>query len=454
MNLSENNLYRLSAYEAIELIKNKKITIRQLIESIIKRINECNHKTGAWIHLNYKQALEKADELDKKLSSDQNIEPLYGIPIGIKDIFNTQDFPTEMGSPIWKDFTPGNDARVVYYLRMANAIIMGKTETAEFAVHALGNSKNPYDPSRNPGTSSSGSAVAVATCMIPLALGTQTAGSITRPASYCGIYGFKPSFGLIPRTGMLKTTDSLDQVGYFARTPQDLEILFNIIRVKGRDYPLSESALNDEKRQSVIGRPWKVMFVKSPVWDQAEPYAQKLITKFIEEIGQDKEFQIDEFNLPIEFLRAHEIHKNIYTKSLSYYFKHELENKTLVSNIFYEFSSHAKEVTPEKFDFSIEYQAKLSKILDMAFHDFDIIISLSTAGHAPLRDEKEKDDPSLIWTMCGVPTISIPALKTDNGLPLGIQAVARRYNDKLLLQFVKLLHEKKHIQDAPYPELQ
>ena len=453
MSGSEDKLYRASATELISLIKNKKVTIRQVTESIIDQIEKINPKTDAWVHLNHQQSLQRATELDHKLREGVDIGPLYGIPIGVKDIFNTQDFLTEMGSPLWKGFTPGNDARVVYYLRMANAIIIGKTETAEFAVHMLGKSKNPYDPVRSPGTSSSGSAIAVATHMVPLALGTQTAGSIIRPASFCGVYGFKPSFGLIPRTGMLKTTDTLDQIGYFARTPEDLELLFDVIRVKGRDYPLSEAALNDEKRQTVKDRPWKIKFVKSSVWNKAEEYAKRSFESFIDMLSQQKDFQVEEFVLPQDFDLAHKMHQIIYAKSLAYYFKQELIDKSLVSEIFYEFASQSMNITMEQFERAVEYQSRIARILDDFFTNFDVILSLSTASHAPLRNDKEKDDPSLIWNMCGNPTISMPVIKTQDGLPMGIQAVSRRYNDKMLLRFVNLLRNRDLISDAPNPKL-
>lgn len=453
MSNSENELYKLSATEAIFLIKNRKIRIQQLVESIINRIDKTNSKTNAWVALNHKMCLAKATELDNKLQNGVNIGPLYGIPIGIKDIFNTKDFTTEMGSPLWKGFTPGNDARVVHYLNMANAIIIGKTETAEFAVHTLGKSLNPYDATRSPGTSSSGSAIAVATYMVPLALGTQTGGSIIRPASFCGIYGFKPSFGLIPRTGMLKTTDSLDQIGYFARTPQDLELIFDIVRVKGRDYPLSEAAMDDKKRQSVSNRPWQIRLVKSPVWDKAESYAKSQLLDFVKKLSQEKDFVVNEYVLPEEFNSAHYMHQVIYAKSLSYYFRDELKNKSLVSEIFYDFAMQSKNINIEQFDKAILYQNTIRRILDDAFQGFDIVVSLSTASHAPLRNDKEIDDPSLIWTMCGNPAINIPVTRTDLGLPIGIQVVARRFNDKLLLQFVNLLKNKCFIQDGPYPPL-
>jgi len=445
------SVYQLSATELISMIKSKNISVREVCQSILQRIDEINPQTNAWVCWNSSKTLKIADDFDKKISNGENIGPLYGIPVGIKDIFNTENFPTQMGSSQWKNFTPGNDARVVHYLIKNNAIIIGKTDTAEFAVHALGKTVNPYDANRTPGTSSSGSAVAVATCMIPFALGTQTAGSIIRPASYCGVYGFKPSFGLLPRTGMLKTTDSLDQIGYFTRTQQDLELFFDVIRVKGKNFPLSEEALNDNKRQSVINRPWKIKFVKSLVWDQAEIYAQKHIQDFVKKITEDPSFQVEELILPKEFSLAHKMHQIIYAVSLGYYFRDELKNKSLVSDVFYDLATQAKKISTEQFHDALEYQSKIRNILDDLFKEFDIILSLSTCGHAPLINEREKDDPSLIWTMCGNPAISMPAIKTKNELPMGIQAISRRYNDKLLLNFVNLLHKKNFIYDAPYP---
>jgi len=451
MNESIKESYTLSANEAIFLIKQKKISVNELINSFLERIEKLNPTFHAWVHVTPEMSINVAKNLDSKHSEGIDISPLYGIPIGIKDVFNTKDFPNEMGSPIWKGFTPGNDSRVISYLRMANAIILGKTETAEFAVHALGKSKNPHDSSISPGTSSSGSAVAVATQMVPIALGTQTGGSIIRPASYCGIYGFKPSFGLIPRTGVLKTTDSLDHIGYFANDPSDLELLFDIIRVKGRDYPISEAALSDDNRQSVINRKWRIKFVKSPVWDCAEDYAQSSIIEFVKKLSKENDFDVDEFILPEDFIAAHKTHSIIYTKSLTYYFKEELKNKSLVSDIFYEFASQEKNITSQEYDKAIEHQVSLRNLLDESFKQFDIIISLSTSGHAPLRDEQETDDPSLIWTMCGIPTINIPAFITPSGLPLGVQISARRFNDKLLLKFLNLLAQKGLAHKGPNP---
>jgi Asp-tRNA(Asn)/Glu-tRNA(Gln) amidotransferase A subunit family amidase len=447
------DLFLLTANETISLIQSEKITITEVTESIIERINKINPIIQSFVHLNNNYNLKLAKDLDKKFKKGDDIGPLFGTSVGIKDIFNEQFMPTEMGSPIWKGFTSGNDARVVHKIRISNALIIGKTDTAEFAVHSLGKSLNPYDSSRTPGSSSSGSSTAVSTCMVPLALGTQTAGSIIRPASYCGVYGFKPSFGLIPRTGMLKTTDSLDQIGFFARDPKDLNLFFNIIRVKGRNYPISNKFLKTTKNSNKLKRKWRIGFTKTSVWKNAEEYTKQYFENFINILKKKNQFHVEELVLPKEFDLAHKMHKTIYAKSLSYYFKNELKKKTLVSKIFYEFASDAKKINMNQFDLALNYQSKINQLLDKQFQNFDVVFSLSTAGHAPFRNEKQKDDPSLIWTLCGVPTINLPVFKTKENLPLGIQVFSRKYDDILLLEFINLLHDMKIISSAPFPTL-
>ncbi len=449
-----NELFLLSATESICLIKSGDITVKELTESIQERIKKINPIIHSFVHQNNNYNLKTAKNLDEKFKDGKEIGPLFGISIGIKDIFNEKFMPTEMGSPIWKGFTPGNDARVVHNIRLSNGLIIGKTDTAEFAVSSLGKSMNPYDPLRTPGSSSSGSSTAVSSCMVPLALGTQTAGSIIRPASYSGVYGFKPSFGLIPRTGMLKTTDSLDQIGFFARHPKDLELLFNVIRVKGKNYPISNKILGAYKTSNNLKRKWKIGFTKTSVWENAEDYTKIFFDNFINKLKQKNQFEIKELILAKDFDSTHKMHEIIYAKSLSYYFKDELKNKTWVSKIFYDFASQAKNIDLPKYDLALDHQSKISQILDQQFKNFDIIFSLSTTSQAPLRTEKQKDDPCLIWTMCGVPAINLPVFKTKENLPLGIQVFSKKYNDLLLLEFINLLHEQKIIPTAPYPPLE
>lgn len=412
----------------------------ELAQICTDRVMELEDRYHAWVSFDKEILLKQADEIKHRLKKGEAIRLLEGIPVGIKDIMNTNEFPTQMGSPIWKDFTPGNDARVVYNVRNAGGVIPGKTVTAEFAVHTLNETLNPHDKNRTPGTSSSGSAVAIALGMVPVALGTQTAGSIVRPASFCGVYGCKPSFGLIPRTGMLKTTDSLDTVGFFTVFYRDLERVFNVLRVHGPDYPLSHAALNDSKRQSKPqARPWRVAFVRTHTWEYAYDYAKDAIESWARKLSDARDIEIVETDLPSEMERAHEIHATIYGKTLSYYFKEEYKKAELVSPIMNEIIRRGNELSVEQYLKALKEQEKLCHIMDNFMQQYDALISLSTAGEAPLREDTEKPDPALMWTMTHLPGISAPVFTSPGGLPFGVQLVARKYNDLLLFKFSSYL---------------
>ncbi len=363
---------------------------------------------------------------------------LQHIPIGVKDIYNTYDFPTQMGSSLWKGFTPGNDARAVYNLKRQGAVVVGKTVTAEFAVHALEKTKNPWDVARTPGTSSSGSAVAITLGQVPFATGTQTAGSIVRPASFCGIYGMKPSFGLIPRTGMLKTTDSLDTPGFLTIHEQDLRRGFDSMRISGKDYPISNAALLDSKRQNKSpDRPWRVGFVRTHTWEGAPEYAKKSIEEFIQKLSEEKGFEVTDARLPDGMERAHSVHETIYNKALSYYFQNEYKQVAHISPIMNDLIKKGNAISPHVYKQAIEDQMTCIYKMDTIFSDFDILISLSTSGEAPLRETVELPDPALMWTLTHLPVVSVPQFFSPSKLPFGMQVVARKYNDYLLLNFLE-----------------
>ena len=449
----ENELFRLSASEASERIKNGDFTAVELTRSCLNQIERHEANVRAWAYLNAELALDQARAIDKKLAAQERTGPLAGVPVGIKDIFNTKEMPTQMGSPIWRNFTPGNDARVVHYLKMADAVLIGKTVTAEFAVHAPGPTLNPHNPEYMPGTSSSGSAAAVAAYMIPLALGTQTAGSTIRPASYCGVYGFKPSFGVLPRTGMLKTTDSLDTIGLFARTIEDVETLFDTVRVSGADYPFIHALLDDPERRKKPNPPWRVGIVKGPKWHDAEPYAQQALFDFAKELSEFKEVEVEEVVLPTEFERAHEIHATIYDRTLAYYFKEEFKQKTLVSDVIYEIINHGNEITLDQYRAALEEQDRLAEMTDSLFAEsYDVILNLSTSGTALKGlDSVDRPDNCLIWTLCGIPALNLPVFVGPNRLPFGLQAITRRYDDYLLLNFARWLRQNGLAQDGANP---
>lgn len=447
-------LNELGAAEAAREIAARRLTARDLVSACIAQIERWEGRIHAWVHLDPDGALAQADATDEAIRNGGESGPIGGVPVGIKDIFNTIDMPTQMGSPIWSGFTPGNDARVVHYLRMAGAVIPGKTVTAEFAVHAPGPTENPHRQNYIPGTSSSGSAAAVAAYMVPAALGTQTAGSIIRPASYCGVFGFKPSFGLVPRTGMLKTTDTLDTVGWFARNVEDLKLIFEAVRVKGGDYPLSEAALSDEDRQSEPrGRPWRIALLRGPKWDQAQDYVKSVVTDFASKLSSDSGIQVEELAGPAELEQAHDVHATIYDKALAYYFKEEFQQHTLVSSCIYEIIERGNVITLDQYTGALAGQRQIARAMETLFGDFDAVLDMATAG-AALEGLESVDAPdhSLIWTLCGLPAVSVPVGTSPDGLPVGVQLVARRYNDRLLLRLLEAIEALALLPSRTYPE--
>ena len=438
------NLHLLSATEAVSKIKAKKISSRELVNDCFDQIRKMDPEIHAWVHLNKPHALNQAVAIDKKLSAGLSVGLLAGIPVGVKDIFNTIDFPTEMGSPIWKDFTPGNDARVVSYMRWEDAVIPGKTVTAEFAVHTPGPTHNPHRHGYMTGTSSSGSAAAVASYMVPLALGTQTAGSTIRPASYCGVYSMKPSFGLLPRTGMLKTTDSLDTIGLFSRSVEDLQLLLDVLRVKGQNFPYIHQAVDNRQAEIRNKRKWKIGIVASSlwVWDKAEDYARDALKRFASTLSRLKDVEIEEVQLPQEFNGAHQIHGTIYDKTLSYYFKDEFKKRTLISPVMYEIIGRGQRIGLDEYQRALDQQSHLSKTFARLMGKYDILLTLSTGGEAFAGlDSVDRPDSCLIWTLCGAPVVNIPVFTGPIGLPFGAQVIGRRFDDYQVLQFVSFLVE-------------
>ena len=434
--------------EIIKKYTHKELTPKDVAAAAQENIAELDPKYFAWVAKGSADLPARVQKEAETFGIDTNNQMEF-IPVGIKDIYNTRDFPTQMGSPLWKDFTPGNDARMVYNLKRQGAVVVGKTVTAEFAVHALDSTLNPYDVTKTPGTSSSGSAVAVSLGMVPFATGSQTAGSIVRPASFCGVYGMKPSFGTLPRTGTLKTTDSLDTLGFFALHAEDLRRGFDSMRVKGENYPVSNAALSDKARQKKpAGRPWRVALVRTHTWDHAPQYAKDALLQFAKKLGSQGSIEVADVALPRGMERAHVIHETIYDKSLSYYFQGEFKQSDFVSPVMNQLIAHGKTIGAAQFKQALADQAELIYAMDAFFKDVDIILSLSTAGEAPPREVTELPDPALMWTLTHLPVVSVPVFKSPSGLPFGMQIAARKYNDYLLLQFLDDLRSRALVPKA------
>ena len=429
--------------ELIQNIERGILSFRDMADTTAQIINDKEADTFSWVSFDLDKLRLESEQAFLKYKARGHLLGLDGIPFGVKDIFNTRYFPTQMGSPLWKNFTPGNNARVVDSLLFAGGLVVGKTVTAEFAVHALNETLNPHDLSKTPGTSSSGSAAAVATGMVPFALASQTAGSIIRPASFCGVWGMKPSFGMIPRTGVLKTTDSLDTVGFVAAHAKSLGTLLDHTRVKGPDYPFVYKNVDRQgDRPKASNVPWRVGFVKTHTWDTATPYAQQAIEGLASRIGREEGFEIEEIEWPGDLHAAHDIHSIIYNKSLAYYFQNEKKMDSQVTSIMKKMIEAGESINPAEFRLALKRQESHCERLDQLLSPYDIVLSLGTSSSAPLRGVEELPDPSLIWTLGHVPSIAAPVFRCPEGLPFGAQFVSRRWNDYLLIQGVEELVDR------------
>lgn len=443
---------RFSIRRIVEGYRTGKFSPLEVARACIAQVEKLDPTFQALESFDPELLLTAAAQSQARLEAGQPPRPLEGIPCGVKDVYNTQDLPTQMGSVQWKDFTPGNDARVVFNLKQAGGLVAAKTATAEFAVHALGNTINPHHPAHTPGTSSSGSAVASVLGLFPLNLGTQTGASISRPASFCGAYGFKPSFGLLPRTGTLKTTDSLDTLGFLTTHLEDIPLVFETLRVRGEDYPISHAAMNDRQRQAKpTGRPWRVALFRTHAWEQAPDYARDALLQWAQRLAASGLAEIVEPAWPAIMERAHQVHVNIYDFALSYYFKNEAMNQRELSPIMAECVARGRGISNEQYRQALKDQEKVIATMEGIMSGVDVGLSLSTAGQAPLREVMETPDPSLIWTLAHLPALSAPLFVSPTGLPFGAQFIARKYNDSLLLRFMGELLEYGLVPPGPNP---
>ena len=403
-----------------------------------------------YLRLNHKYSFTEAFDKDFVLNQIINLDgqidlPLYCIPIGVKDIFNTKNLPTSMGSEIWKGFKSGNNARVIDDIIDAGGIIFSKTTTAEFAVHFITpqSTINPYNSNHITGTSSSGSAVSVSCGALPISIGTQTAGSIIRPASFCGVYGFKPSFGAIDRTGVLKTNDTFDTIGILSADIYGLKKIFFSTLKKGVDYPYSINYFQNHK--SYLRK--KTTEIKIGVFNDEllvlQNFAEYVKVDFLETIKQiSKYFKIVDIQ-NIDFLNEiHLLHETMYSKSLSYYFKNEMKNHEFVSAVMKDMINRGDKITADVYMNCMKQQPIIRKKFDKIFEDFDFIVVPSTASYAPEISKNETDDTCLIWTFLGYPAITLPLyICKEKNLPYGLQIIAKKFDDFSLLDFAEKLEQ-------------
>jgi len=363
------------------------------------------------------------------------------VPVGIKDIIDTADMPTEDGTALHAGRQPSQDAFTVSRLRQAGAVILGKTVTTELAVFHPGKTRNPHNPAHTPGGSSSGSAAAVAAEMVPLALGTQTNGSMIRPASFCGVVGYKPTRGLIPRVGVLEQSPPLDQIGVFARSVEDVALVAEqLIGFDERDFltrprtcpPLLATALETPPMEP------RLAFVKTPVWDQAEADTQ---AAFAELVGFLGEATIGEVDLGSSFDGMVEWHRCIMEADLARSFDKEYAaGEGKLSTVMRSMIERGQQVSAVDYNNAVGRIQQLNAALGELFDEFDAIVTPASIGPAPVgQDATGSPIFCTLWTYLGTPALSLPLLQGANDLPLGVQLVGPRHDDARLLRTARWL---------------
>ena len=433
---------KLSAVEMVQSLKKGEITSEELVKSYIEQIKKKEKEVEAWEFFDQELVLAQAKKLDKLHQSGKHGD-LHGIPVGIKDIFDTENMPTIDGTEIHKKNPSWNDCTVVSKLKQAGAIIMGKTVTAELAYYSPGKTKNPHDTTRTPGGSSSGSAAAVASHMVPLAVGSQTNGSVIRPASYCGVVGYKPTKGLISRHLVLQISRALDQVGVFANSIEDAALISE--QLIGHDKQDPDTSLNPRPKLLAASKQKPPMepllaYVKLPFMNKLD----EDVKEGFKEIKDELKGKVDEIELPEGFAGIPDWHKIIMESDMARSFSKEYKkSKNKLSDQIVEAIERGMKYT------SVEYNNALSKIdvantyFNQFFHDYDAILTPSACDEAP-KGLKSTGNPIFctIWTYCGMPCISLPLLKGKNGLPVGVQLVSSLFDDERLFRNASWLTSK------------
>lgn len=421
----------LSACEAAQQLAQRTLRAQDLVRDCLARIDAREGEVQAWNHVARDAAIARARALDQ--GAHQGL--LHGLPIGVKDLIATADMPTTYGSPIYAGHQPAHDASCVALARAAGAVVLGKTVTTEFATFQPNQTRNPHNTAHTPGGSSSGSAAAVADGMVPLALGTQTAGSLTRPAAYCGIVAFKPSFGGINRAGAKPLSDTLDTVGTLARSVPDAALF--AAALSGRhDWlvrPVGEH----------LARPLRVGLCHTYEWPQALPETQDAMQQAAARVQASGATTLHEVRLPVDYELLVQAQTHIQLAEQAQCLAYErLQHFERLSPRLQGIMQAGVAVTAAQYDQAQALVARCRAQLADVFQDVDVLLVPSAPGAAPAGLDNTGDPVFCrIWTVLHTPTVNIPAGHAPNGMPVGLQVVGPVGSDAFTLAAAHVLHQ-------------
>ena len=421
------NPFELTATDAIKLISNNKLSRYEWVQSCFERIREKEDLVKAWIYLDEDKALKKAKQLD-----NENDKSQLGIPFGIKDIIDASNTPTGFGTNFYQNNVPMRDAASVAVAKQSGCIFIGKTVSTELGHRAPGLTTNPHNKDFTPGGSSSGSAAAVASMMAPVCFGTQTTGSVIRPAAYCGVIGYKPSYGDFDKSGILPNSPSIDTLGLMSRSVEDIALFRSIL--------LEEDLVSIQK----VGlSKIKIGFVRTPHWDKTDDSTKEAFEHFLNLLRSDKlnviDLEIDNLISKSDALHldisGYEFKRSISHERFNYYdqLSDQLRNGRL---------NDGYQVSNNNYQLALKDLSILKNQIDAVFDETDLIITPSAPGEA-LKGLEYTGSPifNTTWSLNGNPCITLPLFKGKQELPIGCQLVARFGEDDQLLNYAKAFLE-------------
>ncbi|MFN4360710.1 MAG: amidase [Hylemonella sp.] len=420
-------LHELGAAQAAALLQRRELKAEDLVRACLERVAARDDDLHAFTHVDAVSALAQARALD----AGPVRGPLHGLPLGVKDLFDTTDLPTAYGSAVYAHHRPAADAASVTLCREAGAVVLGKTVTTEFAYFTPGPTVNPHNALHTPGGSSSGSAAAVADHMVPLALGTQTAGSIIRPAAYCGVVGYKPSLGRVVHAGVKSLSPTLDVIGGFGRNVEDAALLGAVLT---GDLRLMENHLHGSLRIGLF---------PSPSWNQADADTQKAWEQATHALAKNSDHCQDQA-LVQDFGELIQLQKDVMSyemaRSLSF---ERLRHREALSPALQALLDTGMAIPGAQHAANLQRTADWRLRVDALFERHDVLLTPSTTGVAP-EGLAATGDPLFCrsWSLLGLPAVHLPLMRNAKGLPVGLQLVGRMGEDHKLLAAARHIHDK------------
>ena len=438
--MSQTDLATLGAAQAVRALRSGEMSAEDYTKACLARIAAREEEVQAWVHLDPGHALAQARAADDLRREGKGLGPLHGLPVGIKDIIDTADMPTQNGSPVFAGYQPRDDAFCVSALRAAGAIIMGKTVTTELATLTPNKTRNPHNTAHTPGGSSSGSAAAVADRMIPLALGTQTGGSVIRPASFCGIYGLKPTLGLISRRGVTLQAHTLDTVGVYGRSLEDLALIADALSAHDPDDPVSYPRGRTSLSQILAGTvpaPPLFAFCRTPAWEQADAATREAFETFAARLGD----RVQEVALPLEDAFSRHQPAVQAAENAAYYGPLLARAPQAISPGLTARIEAGAKVPAKDYITAVNARETHYAAVEQVLQRHAAILTPASPGPAP-KGLGSTGSPIFngVWTYLGVPCVTLPLLEAD-GMPFGVQLVGMRRDEGRLLRTARWLVE-------------